>query len=566
MKHLTCLIMAAFGCGLLQAQTADLLILNGKVYTADGSGKFQEAVAIRGNRIFRVGPTQEISRLRGSNTKVIDARGAAVVPGLNDTHVHLLSGGLALDNVRLQGVRTLGEVQSRIRTFAQAHADRAWIQGGGWNYGAFPGDMPTRAELDAAVPDRPAVMRCYDGHSVWVNSKALALAKITKSTPDPPNGFIVRDPKTGEPTGLLKETPATSLIYNIVPAATREDNRRALREASQEALRYGVTSVTEAAGSPEEMDVFEDAQNSGNLPLRVDYALLVTPGFTEKDADRFDQVWKSHPETPFLKTGVLKMFQDGVIETNTAFLLADYTNIPSRGKPNYTVEDFHRILQMMDKRGWQFMIHSLGDGAVRMTLDGYEYIAKVDPMPARGRRNRVEHIETIDPADIPRFGKLHVIASMQPIGGFFVVNPARNSALPATAQGVWARNLGPERAGRGGLWKSISDAGGMVIFGSDWFVASMDAMGRIYNITHRGPRPGGTDQRLPLTQVIDDYTRNSAYATFDEKQKGALAPGMLADVVVLETDVFSREPTKKEDLAVRTTILDGKVVYQAPAQ
>ncbi len=567
MKYLICLVAATLGLGLLQAQTADLLILNAKVYTADGSGKFQEAVAIRGNRILRVGRTQEISALRGPKTQVIDAQGAAVVPGFNDIHVHLLSGGLALDNVRLQGARTIEEVQSRIKSFADAHPERAWIQGSGWGYGPFPGSMPTRQQLDAAVSDRPAVMRCFDGHSVWVNSKALALAKITKETPDPPNGFIVRDPKTGEPTGLLKETPATALIYNIVPKATRDDQRRALKAASDEALRYGVTSVTEAAGSPEELDVFQDAQRSGNLALRVNYALLVTPGFSEKDADRFDQVWKTHPATPFLKTGVLKMFQDGVIETNTAFMLANYSNIPSRGKPNYTVEDFHRILQMMDKRGWQFMIHSLGDGAVRMTLDGYEYIAKVDPMPARGRRNRVEHIETIDPADIPRFGKLGVIASMHPGGGFFVVNRnARNGALPAGAMGVWARNLGPERAARGGMWKSISDAGGMVVFGSDWFVASMDAMGRIFSITHRGPRPGGTDQRLSLNQAIDDYTRNCAYATFDEKQKGTLAPGMLADVVVLATDVFSHEPTKREDIAVRTTILDGKVVYQSHAQ
>jgi len=565
------LLLAVALCTFVRAQTAresaaDVVILNGNVYTADGSGKFEEALAIQGNRIRRVGRNQDISLLREPKTQVIDARGAAVLPGFNDTHVHFLSGGLALDNVMLQGARTLDEVQSRIKKFAQAHPERGWIQGSGWNYGAFPGDIPTREQLDAAVSDRPAVMRCYDGHSVWVNSKALELAHITKNTPAPPNGFIVHDAKTGEPSGLLKETPATSLIYNIVPKATREDNRRALRAASQEALRYGVTSITEAAGNPEEIDVFTDAQKSGNLPLRVYYSLLVTPGFTEKDAERFDSVWKSHPDTPFLKTGLLKMFQDGVIETNTAFLLTDYTNIPSPGKPNYTVEDFHRILQMMDKRGWQFMIHSLGDGAVRMTLDGFEYIAKMDPMPARGRRNRVEHIETIDPADMPRFGKLGVIASMQPIGGFFVVNPNQSRTLPATAQGVWAVNLGPERAARGGMWKSISDSGGRVIFGSDWFVASMDAMGRTYNITHRPPRPGGTDQRLPLTTAIDDYTRQSAYATFDEKQKGTLAPGMLADVVVLATDVFSHEPAKREDLAVKTTILDGKIVYQASAQ
>jgi len=550
----------------LSAQTnagqADLLIVNATVYTADGSGKFEEAVAIRGNRILRVGRTREIEALRGPKTEVIDAHGGAVLPGFNDIHTHLLSGGLALANVDLQGARALQEIQTRIREFAKSHPDRAWIQGGGWGYEAFPGNLPTREQLDAAVADRPAVMRCYDGHSVWVNSKALALAGITRDTPDPPNGFIVRDPKTGRPTGLLKETPAVALVQKIVPKPTRDEQLRALRAASEEALRYGVTSVTDAAGNPEDLEAYDQARRSGDLGVRVYCSLLVTPGFTEKDADRFDQVWRNHPDTPMLKTGIIKMFMDGVIETNTAFMLAPYANTPSRGKPNYTVEDFHRIIQMMDRRGWQIMIHALGDGAVRMTLDGYERLAAVNPMPARGRRNRVEHIETIDLADIPRFGKLGVIASMHPIGGFFPPRLAAENSSPALL-GVWGANLGPERAARGGMWKSISEAGGRVIFGSDWPVASLDAMGRIYTITHRLPLPGGTDQRLSLTAAIAHYTRECAYATFDEEQKGKLAPGMLADVVVLATDVFSHAPTRSQDIGVKVTILDGKVVYRA---
>lgn len=544
-------------------KSADLIVLHGKVYTADGSANFQEALAISGDKILKVGRNDEIATLGGPQTRVIDAQGGAVVPGFNDTHVHILTGGLALDNVQLEGARTLADVQARTKAFAQSHPERAWIQGGGWGYSAFPGNLPTREQLDAVVSDRPAVMRCFDGHSLWVNSKALALAGITRNTPDPPNGFIIRDPGTGEPTGLLKETPAMALIEKVVPKPTREDTRHALRAASQEALRYGVTSVTEAAGTPEDLDAFDDARKSGDLRLRVYYSLLVTPGFSEKDADRFDGVRRAHPENGFLKTGILKLFMDGVIETNTAYLLANYANVPTPGKPNYGGAEFERILEMMDKRGWQFMIHALGDGAVRMTLDGYEHLAKVNPLPARGRRNRIEHIETIDPADIPRFGKLGVIAAMHPIGGFFIPNPNGPRSLPPTAAGVWAANLGPERAARGGMWKGIMDSGGRVIFGSDWFVASLDAMGRIYNVTHRAPRPGGSDQRLSLPQAIDDYTRESAYATFDEKTKGTLAPGMLADVVVLATDVFSHAPASKEDLAVKVTILDGKVAYES---
>jgi hypothetical protein len=547
-------------------EPATLLILNGKVYPADGRGVFYEAVAVRGNRIVAVGTTADINRLRGAGTEVLDARGAAVMPGFNDVHTHMLSGGLALDDVDLQGAQTLDEVQTRIRTFAKEHADRSWIRGRGWGYGPFPGSQPTREQLDAAVPDRPAVMRCYDGHSIWVNSKALAAAGITKATPDPPNGTIVRDPKTGEPTGLLKESPAAALVNKVMPKPTRADQRRALKAAIDGALKLGVTSVTDAAGSPEDLEVYDELRRSGELSARVYYSLLVTPGFTENDAERFDAVWKAHPDTPLLKTGIIKMFMDGVIETNTAFMLAPYANAPTTGTPNYTREDFGRIVQMMDRRSWQIMVHALGDGAVRMTLDGLQRAAAVNPSIVRGRRHRLEHIETIDLADVPRFGKLGIIASMHPVGGFYV--PQNRLAAPRpggapAAVGAWAGNLGPERAARGGMWKSISEAGGRVVFGSDWPVATIDAMGRIIGIVNRQPRPGGTDQRLPLTTAIDDYTSGSAYASFDEKDKGTIAPGMLADIVILATDVFARPPAVRDDIAVKATVFDGKVVYRS---
>jgi predicted amidohydrolase YtcJ len=556
--------LAGYGLSQLSPGAADLLIVNGKVYPAGGSRGFHEAVAVRGNRISAVGATAEISRYRGPGTTIVDARGGAVMPGFNDVHTHMLGGGLEMENVDLQGAQTLDEVQSRIRNFAASHSDRSWVRGRGWGYGPFPGGLPTREQLDAAVRDRPAVMRCYDGHSVWVNSRALAVAGITKDTPDPPNGTIVRDPKTGEPTGLLKEGPAAALIGAVLPKPTAAEQRRALKAAIAEALEFGVTSVTDAAGSPEEFDVYEQARRAGDLAARVYYSLLVTPGFSDRDADRLEALWKAHPDTPQLKTGVIKMFLDGVIETNTAFMLAPYVNVQTKGTPNYTVAEFDRIVQMLDRRGWQIMVHALGDGAVRMALDGFERAVAVNPAPARGRRHRLEHIETIDPADVPRFGKLGVIASMHPVGGFYVrpqSAPIRTG--PPAAVGAWAGNIGPDRAARGGMWKSISDAGGRVVFGSDWPVATIDAMGRIIGIVNRQPRPGATDERLPLTTAIDDYTSVAAYAAFDEKEKGTLAPGMLADIVVLRTDVFSRPPASRDDIAVAVTIVDGKIAYRA---
>lgn len=541
---------------------ADLLIVNGRVHAADGRPGFHDALAIRGNRIAAVGRATDLERLRGPATRVLNAEGRAVVPGFNDVHAHILSGGLAMNDVNLQGASTLDAVQERIRAFVQAHPDRAWIAGRGWGYGAFPGNLPTRQQLDAVVPDRPAVMRCFDGHSIWVNSKALALAGITRDTPDPTNGTIVRDPRTGEPTGLLKESPAMALVQRLAPPPTAEERRTAVRNALNEALRYGVTSITDAAGTVEGLQVLADAQRTGHVPARVYYSLLVTPGFSEADADRYDEIRRRHSDSPFLKVGLIKMFLDGVIETHTAFMLAPYTNVASVGTPNYSREEFERIVASLDRRGWQIMVHALGDGAVRMALDAFERVASVNPRPPRPRRHRLEHIETIDLADVPRFSKLGAIASMHPIGAF---TPAVRVSTPRPGpalQGAWALNIGPERAARGGMWKSIKDAGGAVAFGSDWPVASLNAMARLTNIVHRAPRPGGTDQRLSWPEAIDAHTRVAAFAAFDEQLKGSLAPGMLADVVVLETDVFSRAPTTVDDVAVYTTIVDGKVVYQ----
>jgi predicted amidohydrolase YtcJ len=545
---------------------ADLIVTNGTVYAADG-GDLRQALAVRGNRIALVGTNDEVERLRGPRTRVLDARGGAVVPGFNDTHTHILSGGLDRETVDLQGARTLQDIQSRIRSYADAHRDLAWVAGRGWGYGPFPGGAPTRDQLDAVVSDRPAIMRCFDGHSIWANSKALAAAHIGKDAPDPPNGVIVRDPKTGEPTGLLKESPAMALITAVAPKPTRADERRALKAAVDEALRFGVTSVTDAAGNPEDFEVFDDLRRAGELSARVYYSLLITPGFTENDADRFDAVWRAHPDTAMLKTGLVKMFMDGVIETNTAFMLAPYSNdATTRGRPNYSQEELDRIVQTMDRRGWQIMVHGLGDGAVRRVLDGYEHLAAVSPMPARGRRHRIEHIETIDPADVPRFGKLGVIASMHPGGGFTPVNPPAATGTPPFIVGAWGRNIGPERAARGGMWKSISDAGGRVVFGSDWPVASLDAMNRITAIAYRPARPGGTDERLSLKAAIDGYTSGAAFASFDEKQKGTLAAGMLADIVVLARDIFVHPPATRADVAVSATILDGKVVFRSDVQ
>lgn len=552
------IVLVSLACSTQQkadASPADLLILNGKVYAADGSPGFAEAVAVAGDRILRIGTNQQIQELRGPNTALVDAHGGAVVPGFNDSHVHFLEGGLALGHLDLAGAQTLQEVQTRIRTFAAAHPNQAWVRGRGWLYSPFPGGLPTRQQLDALVADRPAYMTCYDGHSAWVNSKALALAGITRSTPDPKNGIIVKDPKTGEPTGVLKEA-AQALIGKVLPQPTKEEQRAALRAAIAEAHRVGVTSVQNASGTPEEFELYDEARRAGDLKVRTYTALSISPGFSETDADRFDQTWKQFPDNPALKTGAVKIVLDGVIESRTAALLAPYTNSASAGTPNHSAEELERIVTLMDRRGWQIWIHAIGDRAVRMSLDAFEHAAAANPQPQRGRRHRLEHIETIDAADIPRFGKLGVIASQQPM---HAVLGDMNSLKPS---GPWPDNIGPERATRAWAWKSIRDAGGRITFGSDWDVAPLETGQGLWLATTRVVSAGARDQKLTMPEAIDGYTRWAAYASFEEQRKGSLAPGMLADVVVLARDVFLQEPAKPTDIVVETTIFDGKVVYR----
>ncbi len=428
-----------------QAPRADLIVVNGAVFT--GAGRpVAEAVAVTGDRITAVGTRQAVEALRGPSTVVVDAGGGTVAPGFNDSHVHFLSGSLSLTELDLSGARTLDEVQQRIRDFAAKNPSVPWIRGRGWNYSSFPGGLPTRAQLDAALADRPATLVCFDGHSSWVNSKALDAAGITTNTADPPAGAITRD-ASGRPDGLLKES-AQQLVRKVMPPITRDDQRRALLAGIANAHRLGVTSVQNASGNADEFALYEDLRTSGELKLRVYSALSVSPGFSDADADRFDAIRARVTGDRLFKTGAAKMLIDGVIETNTAIMLAPYDNNPkSTGLPNYPAEEFDRIVRVLDARGYQIFVHAIGDGGVRRVLDAFEKAAKANPAPARGRRHRIEHIETMDLADVPRFAALGVIGSFQPPHARLMNNPE--------PRGQWVGNIGAERTSHGWMWKSV---------------------------------------------------------------------------------------------------------------
>jgi hypothetical protein len=536
----------------------DLIVYNARVFAADGRAPFDGAVAVRGNEILRVGESREIRRLRRPQTIEVDARGGTLMPGFNDAHLHFVSGGLGLERVNLLDATTVDEITAAIKAFAERHPDRPWVIGRGWYYEPFPGGLPTRELLDAIVPDRPAYMTAYDGHTAWVNTKALELAGVTKKSKAPKNGAIVKDAKTGEPTGVLKET-AKGLVSRLLPEPTREDRLRALRAAMSEAHRLGITSMQNAHGDADEFALYDELRKADDLKVRTYSAVSIDAPLTDAQADEIDAIRKKYAEDPVFKTGAVKLMGDGVIESNTAGMLAPYANKPKeKGHPHASDEDLKATVAKVDARGWQVMIHAIGDATIRQALDAYAHAASVNPAPSRGRRHRIEHIETIDPADVPRFAALGVIASMQPFHG----NPSQNQI------GVWEGTLGPERAARGWSYGSIAKAGGRLAFGSDWPVVTLDPRAGLHmavNRTTADGRPAGgwhAKERVSLAQALEAYTSGAAYASFDEHRKGRIQKGMLADLVVLSADIFALPAARLLEAKITHTVFDGKIVFE----
>lgn len=532
----------------------DLIIVNGKVFTGDQVSA--EAVAVQGNKVLRVGSNREIQRLARAQTTVIDAKGGSVLPGFNDAHLHLIGGGLALDQVSLDEADTLDAVKETIRAWAEANPAREWIRGRGWLYAPFANGLPTRQLLDQLVPDRPAYLVSYDGHTGWANTAALEMAGITRATANPVNGVIVKDAR-GEPTGVLKEA-AMGLMSQALPVPTREERLAATRAAIVEAHRVGVTSVQVAGGSPEDLEVFDELRRRDELTIRVYQALSVEPGATAADLDALDEVRERFEDDPLLKTGAVKLMADGVVETRTAAMLEPYTGTDDdRGQPRTSPDMLSRLVTELDRRGWQVMTHAIGDAAIRQTLDAYQAASAANPEPERGRRHRVEHVESPDPRDLARFGKLGAVASLQPAHGF-----------PPDADDPWASNLGPERAARGWMSGSLAKSGASLAFGSDWPVADIDPLVGIFVAVNRTSKEGEPDggwtpeERLSLRDALLAYTSGAAWSSFDEQRKGKLEPDMLADIVILSKDLFALPPERLLEAEVITTIVDGKVVYR----
>ena len=532
-------------------EVADLIVLDARIHTMDATDSVHTAIACRGDRILAVGSNAEIQRLQGAGTKVIEAAGRTVVPGFNDSHVHFLAGGQQLSAVQLRDAKSPDEFVSRLREYAATIPAGQWITGGDWDHENWSsGELPDRSWIDAVTAEHPVLISRLDGHMALANSRALQLGAVTKETADPDGGLIVRNAGTGEPTGILKDA-AMSLVSRKIPAASVEAKLRAAQAATDYAASLGVTSVQDMSGAAD-IDVFRELQRQGNLKTRI-YAFAPLPAW-QTSADRGLQAAKGDV---WIREGGLKGFADGSLGSTTALFCEPYLDDPQTvGLPGDEMFPDGVMLQRIqgaDRAGLQVAVHATGDRANDQMLTIFDRVSRING--TKERRFRIEHAQHLRLQDVSRFADTGVIASMQP--------------MHCADDGRWAlKRIGPERARGTYAFRSLLDAGVILAFGSDWNVATLDPLqgvaAAVTRQTTDGQNPDGwvPEQKISVTEAIRAWTVGSATAEFAETYKGRLQRGMLADMVILSTDIFSVPAEQLWRAQVLTTIVGGRVVYE----
>ncbi len=532
----------------------DRVFINGRIWTGDARMPEAQAMATRGDRIVAIGLNQNIGALAGDATEEIDLGGRRVVPGFNDAHWHLPTRRTAdlIDAVHFR------EIQRRLREFAATLGPDEWVTGRGWGPSDFPDNQAHRRYLDEVFPDRPVLLTDRDGHQTLANSRALALAKVTRATRDPANGRIDRD-AAGEPTGLLKES-ASSLVHRLIPPVNADQVYRALLAEMDKAAAFGLTSLQVASGSGAsgiEYEAYQRALREGALKVRFRVAVPFGRDATAAQLAEFVALRDRH-RGGLLTYGVAKGMLDGTVDAHTAAMLEPYATSTDTGLPMWVQGDLNRVVAAYDKAGLQVQLHAIGDRAIRMALDAFEQAAKDNG--TTGRRHRVEHIEVPALADLPRFKALGVIASTQAMF-------ASPDAITLTS---YVPALGPGRASHSNAFKLFDDAGAVQAFGSDYPVFTMEVMRGVHAAVTRevpdGTPAGGwyPQHRISVAAAVQHFTKDAAFASFNEADKGTLEVGKLADFVVLSDDIFTMPPARLHGVKVVLTVMGGRQTFRNP--
>ena len=552
---LLCAGVVGIACSLPVEDVADLVFRNGAVYTVDEERSWARAVAVSGGRIVGVGSDADAERWIGPETRVIDLQGKMLLPAFGDSHVHPISAGLEFASCDLNDIVVFDELLAALRGCAQRVEEGEWIRGGGWFLYLFDDGNPHKSILDEIAPGHPVLLGSADGHSSWASSRALEIAGINAETPDPTNGRIERDPGTGEPTGTLREA-ASRLVARHMPEYGLQERIEGLRLAVRRANGFGITRWQDAGASRESLQVYRALRDAGELTVRAVVGLRVNVLEGLDNLPRLTSLRQDFGGER-LSTNAVKIVSDGVIEAHTVPLLEPYTDRPGfYGEPFIDPQPMRELVAALDAEGFQVHVHAIGDAAIRMTLDAFEHAREVNGR--RDSRHHIAHAQLIHPDDIPRFAELDVIANFQPLwsqrDGYII---DLTEPLIGMERSRWLYPIG-----------SVVAAGGRIAFGSDWSVSSLNPLdGMQVAVTRRGPTAGPGEawypqERIDLATAIAGYTIGVAYLNFREQDTGSIEPGKLADLIVLEGNLFEIQPHEIHDTNVLLTLLEGGSVYE----
>ncbi len=562
-RHFILLISLAAGinaCGQSESPVekvgASTVFTNGRIYTVNADRSWAEAVAVDDGKIVYVGTSTGAAEHIGSNSAVIDLQGKMMLPAFQDSHIHPIGGGVEASACNLNNLNDLAAYRAVIGEYAAANPDVEWITGGGWAMSVFgPGGSPSRTVIDELVPDRPVFLTSQDGHSGWANTRALEIAGITKDTPDPADGRIDRDPATGEAIGSLQEG-AMSLVAKHVPPTSAASRQQGLLYSQEMLHRYGITSIQDASDDRDSLETYAALARNNELKLRVVASLWWDRNEDERQIEALKALREEFDQGGLLRPTTVKIMEDGVMENYTAAMLEPYL-IPSKssGIPMIAPDTLKRVVTLLDAEGFQVHFHAIGDAAVRYSLDAVEEALLENGQ--LGHRHHISHLQMIDPADIPRFKELAVVANFQPLWAY-ADDYVTELTIPfiGEARARWMYPI-----------KSVYDTGATIAFGSDWSVSTANPFAQIETAVTRKSAEDASipvfipEERISLEVALAAFTINAAFVNKHEDATGSVEVGKLADLIVLDQNLFDIEPATISETKVLLTLFEGEPVF-----